>query len=148
MGWLRKERNILLLILTFALLTRVIRLWYPEEFYFDEVYNAFTTLEFVKGEKIAYEWFHESPIEGTAYGWTHPPLAKLIGATGIFTVQYPEEKLPVPEEFRYIPFLLYDELEDGTHQDRCTSCGICSHRGLRITASTAVPPNLPESSSS
>ncbi len=28
---------------------------------------------------------------------------------GIFTVQYPEEKLPVPEEFRYIPFLVYDE---------------------------------------
>ena len=24
---------------------------------------------------------------------------------GIFTIQYPEEKLPVPEEFRYIPFL-------------------------------------------
>lgn len=45
---------------------------------------------------------------------------------GIFTVQYPEEKLPVPEEFRYIPFLLYDVQEDGTHQDRCTSCGICA----------------------
>ena len=28
---------------------------------------------------------------------------------GIFTVQYPEEKLPVPEEFRYIPFLVYEE---------------------------------------
>ena len=28
---------------------------------------------------------------------------------GIFTVQYPEEKLPVPEEFRYVPFLVYDE---------------------------------------
>lgn len=47
-------------------------------------------------------------------------------ARGIFTVQYPEEKLPVPEEFRYIPFLIYDELEDGTKHDRCTSCGICA----------------------
>ena len=37
-----------------------------------------------------------------------------------------EEKLIIPEEFRYIPFLIYDELEDGTHQDRCTSCGICA----------------------
>lgn len=45
---------------------------------------------------------------------------------GIFTVQYPEEKLPTPEEFRFIPFLLYEELEDGTRQDRCTSCGICA----------------------
>ena len=47
-------------------------------------------------------------------------------ARGVFTVQYPEEKLPVPEEFRYIPFLVYDVKEDGTHQDRCTSCGICA----------------------
>ena len=49
-----------------------------------------------------------------------------IDTKGIFTVQYPEEKLPVPEEFRYIPFLVYDIEEDGTHQDRCTSCGICA----------------------
>ncbi len=47
-------------------------------------------------------------------------------ARGIFTVQYPEEKLPIPEEFRFIPFLLYEELEDGSHRDRCTSCGICA----------------------
>jgi NADH-quinone oxidoreductase subunit I len=47
-------------------------------------------------------------------------------ARGIFTVQYPEEKLPVPEEFRYIPFLLYDEGENGERQVRCTSCGICA----------------------
>lgn len=47
-------------------------------------------------------------------------------ARGIFTVQYPEEKLPVPEEFRFLPFLIYEELEDGTRLDRCTSCGICA----------------------
>ena len=46
-------------------------------------------------------------------------------ANGIFTVQYPEEKLPVPEEFRYVPFLVYDEV-DGTEEIRCTSCGICA----------------------
>jgi NADH-quinone oxidoreductase subunit I len=45
---------------------------------------------------------------------------------GLFTVQYPEEKLPTPEEFRYIPFLVYDEEEDGSKVIRCTSCGICS----------------------
>jgi NADH-quinone oxidoreductase subunit I len=45
---------------------------------------------------------------------------------GIFTVQYPEEKLPVPEEFRYIPFLLYEEGPNGEHVERCTSCGICA----------------------
>ena len=34
-------------------------------------------------------------------------------AQGIFTVQYPEEKLASPEEFRYIPFLLYEVKADG-----------------------------------
>jgi NADH-quinone oxidoreductase subunit I len=47
-------------------------------------------------------------------------------ATGIFTIQYPEEKLPVPEEFRFIPFLIYEVDENGEQQDRCTSCGICA----------------------
>ncbi len=45
---------------------------------------------------------------------------------GIFTVQYPEEKLPVPEEFRYVPFLVYDEKPGGEKEIRCTSCGICA----------------------
>jgi NADH-quinone oxidoreductase subunit I len=45
---------------------------------------------------------------------------------GIFTVQYPEEKLMTPEEFRFIPFLLYEEGENGEQHDRCTSCGICA----------------------
>jgi NADH-quinone oxidoreductase subunit I len=45
---------------------------------------------------------------------------------GIFTVQYPEEKLPIPEEFRFTPFLVYDVAENGEKHDRCTSCGICA----------------------
>ena len=45
---------------------------------------------------------------------------------GIFTVQYPEEKLPVPEEFRYVPFLVYEEGPNGEKNPRCTSCGICA----------------------
>jgi NADH-quinone oxidoreductase subunit I len=45
---------------------------------------------------------------------------------GIFTVQYPEEKLPLPEQFRYIPFLVYEIGPDGAKKDRCTSCGICA----------------------
>ena len=46
--------------------------------------------------------------------------------SGIFTVQYPEEKLPVPEEFRFIPFLVYEQKEGGVKEQRCTSCGICA----------------------
>ena len=45
---------------------------------------------------------------------------------GIFTVQYPEERLILSEEFRYIPFLVYDEGVDGMKEVRCTSCGICA----------------------
>ena len=47
-------------------------------------------------------------------------------AEGIFTIQYPEEKVPVPEEFRFIPFLVYEEDEEGNITHRCTSCGICA----------------------
>jgi NADH-quinone oxidoreductase subunit I len=45
---------------------------------------------------------------------------------GIFTIQYPEERLIPPEEMRYVPFLVYDEKPDGTKEQRCTSCGICA----------------------
>jgi len=45
---------------------------------------------------------------------------------GIFSIQYPEEKMTVPEEFRYIPFLVYEEGENGEKNQRCTSCGICA----------------------
>jgi len=47
-------------------------------------------------------------------------------ARGIFTVQYPEERLITPEEFRFVPFLVYDEGSEGKKEIRCTSCGICS----------------------
>lgn len=47
-------------------------------------------------------------------------------ACGVFTVQYPEERLPVPEEFRFIPFLIYEEDEDGNQTLKCTACGICA----------------------
>jgi NADH-quinone oxidoreductase subunit I len=47
-------------------------------------------------------------------------------ARGIFTIQYPEEKLITPEEFRYLPFLVYDEGEVEKKEVRCTSCGICA----------------------
>ena len=42
---------------------------------------------------------------------------------GYMTVQYPDEKMPVPERFRFYPMLLY-ESEGG--DIRCTSCGICA----------------------
>ncbi len=45
---------------------------------------------------------------------------------GLFTVQYPEESVVIPEELRVIPFLVYTLAEDGSRKYRCTACGICS----------------------
>ncbi len=51
---------------------------------------------------------------------------------GIFTVQYPEECLPQPEEFRFLPFLIYEDKPDGADSTssvrayRCTACGTCA----------------------
>ncbi len=60
---------------------------------------------------------------------------------GIFTVQYPEEKLPVPENFRFLPFLIFEPVLDektgkpvldsktgkaAIGYERCTACGICA----------------------
>ncbi len=42
---------------------------------------------------------------------------------GFVTVQYPEEKLKVPENFRFMPFLIKDDV---TGEDWCTACGICA----------------------
>ena len=47
-------------------------------------------------------------------------------ARGIFTVQYPEERLLLAEETRYLPFLVYNEKPDGEKDILCTSCGICA----------------------
>jgi NADH-quinone oxidoreductase subunit I len=49
---------------------------------------------------------------------------------GLFTVQYPEEKVPVPERFRNIPMLIYEPEADSERAEfggnRCTACGICA----------------------
>jgi len=60
---------------------------------------------------------------GSPEGIAHRASKK---ARGIFTVQYPEEKIPVPEEFRFVPFLVYEMNSNGEKSYRCTSCGICT----------------------
>ena len=47
-------------------------------------------------------------------------------ARGIFTVQFPEERLLLSEETRYLPFLVYNEKPNGEKDILCTSCGICA----------------------
>ena len=74
-----KKNNWLLIILTFAFLTRVLFLASPDQEYFDEVYHAFTAKLVLHGDPKAWEWWNPHP-EGFAYEWTHPPLAKEIMA--------------------------------------------------------------------
>jgi NADH-quinone oxidoreductase subunit I len=45
---------------------------------------------------------------------------------GIFTIQYPEEQPVLPEEFRVLPFLIYEINDAGEREYRCTACGICA----------------------
>ncbi len=68
---------ILILILAFAFVSRIYKLGSPSEMYFDEVYHAFTAKVIMGSDAAkAWEWWN-TPPEGFAYEWTHPPLAKL-----------------------------------------------------------------------
>jgi NADH-quinone oxidoreductase subunit I len=54
--------------------------------------------------------------------------------SGMFTVEYPEERLKLPEASRSFPILLY---QDATGQELCTSCfqceRICPPQVIHIT---------------
>jgi NADH-quinone oxidoreductase subunit I len=72
--------------------------------------------------------------------WEITKQQQTIKEKGLFTVQYPDEKLPSPENFRFIPFLIYEpkldaagnpiiDAETGQEEigeERCTACGICA----------------------
>jgi formate hydrogenlyase subunit 6/NADH:ubiquinone oxidoreductase subunit I len=45
------------------------------------------------------------------------------GRFGIFTHQYPEERAPIPDRYRGLPILLYD---DATRAEFCTACMSCA----------------------
>ena len=46
-----------------------------------------------------------------------------IDGKGIFTIQYPEQKRQISENFRVTPMLVYEETPE---EPRCTACGICA----------------------
>ncbi|QQG41954.1 MAG: glycosyltransferase family 39 protein [Candidatus Woesebacteria bacterium] len=72
-----KAKYILIGILAFAFVTRIYNLNSPKTEYFDEVYHAFTAKVMIHADaNKAWEWWN-TPPEGFAYEWTHPPLAKL-----------------------------------------------------------------------
>ncbi len=86
----------------------------------------------IKGLGVTLKRFIDTYIDDLRFGkkryYTEEGIAYRSSAEvkGAFTIQYPEEKTILPEEFRFVPFLVYDEGEDGTKKIRCTSCGICA----------------------
>ncbi len=71
-----KLRKLFWVLLGFTFVARTLFLWNPSEEYFDEVYHAFTARRMYHGDPKAWQWWN-TPPEGFAYEWTHPPLAKL-----------------------------------------------------------------------
>ena len=52
-----------------------------------------------------------------------PVVDQHAGTEGLFTVEYPDERLTVRERFRVLPVLIYDDADGNV---RCTSCNICA----------------------
>jgi len=90
---------------------------------------------FAKGMWVTLRHFMQTYVDDLRYGfrkYSHQvdnfETRQGVEADGAFTVQYPDEKLAMPERFRFVPFLV---VEDYDHEDRpgkdwCTSCGICA----------------------
>jgi NADH-quinone oxidoreductase subunit I len=90
-------------------------------------------LGILKGLGVTFRHFFNTYIDDLRYagkkiGLTDFEVRQGLKAEGIFTVQYPDEKLAVPERFRFVPFLVTEDLDhpERPGHDWCTSCGICA----------------------
>ena len=91
-------------------------------------------LGILKGLGVTFRHFIETYKNDVFYGFNKGKPMEEFGvrqgtkSAGIYTVQYPDEKVAVPERFRFTPFLVVnnDDHPDAPGQDWCTSCGICA----------------------
>ena len=93
-------------------------------------------LGILKGMAITLKHFVDSYLDdvfwaargGRYYNDEALKVRQGLKGKGVKTVFYPEEKLPVPERFRFVPFLVTDNPPPGQKwgKDWCTSCGICA----------------------
>jgi len=89
-------------------------------------------LGIVKGLAVTLRHFIETYTEDLKYfpqRYSEEALEfrQSVRRRGLFTVQYPEQERTLPEEFRFVPFLVYDEDKGPLPQSiRCTACGICA----------------------
>ncbi len=88
-----------------------------------------------KGLMLTLRHFVESYVDDVRYGFRkYAPstdnfeIRQGTKGKGIMTVQYPDEKVAVPERFRFVPFLVVEDEDHPTRPDKdwCTSCGICA----------------------
>ena len=74
---------LLFLIIAISFGLKFHRLEFPQSYYFDEVYFAFTAQEMAKGNKSAWQVPEVEAPKDLSYEWTHPPLGKEISSLGI-----------------------------------------------------------------
>ena len=88
-----------------------------------------------KGLMLTLRHFVDSYIDDIRYGfrkYSHSVdnfgVRQGTQTKGVITVQYPDEKVAVPERFRFVPFLIIEDEDHPTRagKDWCTSCGICA----------------------
>jgi len=84
-------------------------------------------LNILTGMAITARHFVKTYVEDVKYWFGQkrrtPIMRNTADGIGSFTVQYPEEKLPTAERFRFLPVLIYEQ-DNG--DIRCTACGICA----------------------
>ncbi|MBE2198024.1 MAG: 4Fe-4S binding protein [Anaerolinea sp.] len=93
-------------------------------------------LGILKGMAITIKHFVTSYVDdifwasrgGRYYNDAALTVRQSLEGRGVVTVFYPEEKLAVPERFRFVPFLVTDDPAPGQKwaHEWCTSCGICA----------------------
>lgn len=70
-------------LMVVALMLFVWRIWVPDRYIFDEVYDSYTAGQYVVGNSDAYVWSTRAPRPHVAYMWNHPPVGVLLIAAGI-----------------------------------------------------------------
>ena len=90
-------------------------------------------LGILKGLGVTFKHFINTYVDDLKYagkkaGLTQFEARQGLRAEGVYSVQYPDEKLAVPERFRFVPFLVTEDLDNAERpgHDWCTSCGICA----------------------
>jgi NADH-quinone oxidoreductase subunit I len=102
----------------------------PELSFWEKLYlpSILGGMKITLGHMLRTLWRMLCPRKGAT-----PPALLEMSATGLMTMQYPEEQWPMPEGYRGAPVLVMDE----SGREKCVSCQLCEFvcppRAIRIT---------------